>query len=273
MAHIRRQTVISPPNRISLPKLHAMWEAREVFVRFGVRDVTLRYRQTALGVAWVVLQPFLSAGVLTIIFGKVAGLPTNGVPTYLFAYSGMLIWNVFSAIVGRGGGSLLNNSGLISKVFFPRILVPLSVIYSTLLDFVVASAFMGVLLGIYGVDPTWRIVTLPIWVLLACLLGAGMALIIAPLMVYFRDVAYVVPFALSLLQYASPLAYAVPNKYRLFFEINPLTWLLEGTRWSLLRQPPPPTLHLVGAIAVPCILFLVGTMFFEQRERNMIDVL
>ncbi len=273
MARATKEIVITPPSRLSLPKPGAMWEAREVLVRFGMRDITLRYRQTALGVSWVILQPFLSAGVLTIIFGKVAKLPTNGVPTYLFAYSGMLVWNVFSGILGRGGGSLVGNSGLISKVFFPRILVPLSVIYSTILDFFVAFAFMGVLLGIYGIDPTWRIVTLPIWVLLACLLGSGAALIIAPLMVYFRDVAYLVPFALSLLQYASPLAYSVPKQYRTFFDLNPITWLLEGTRWSLLRQAAPPTLHLVGAVALPCIVFFLGAMFFEQRERTMIDVI
>lgn len=273
MTRVRTQIVITPPTRLSLPKPRAMWEAREVFVRFGMRDVTLRYRQTALGVGWVVLQPVLSAGILTIIFGKVANLPTNGVPTYLFAFSGMLVWNVFAGIIGRGGGSLVQNAGLISKVFFPRVLVPLSVIYSTMLDFIVAFLFMGVLLGVYGIDPTWRIVTLPIWILLACLLGSGAALIISPLMVYFRDVAYVVPFALSLLQYASPLAYSVPSKYRVFFEINPITWLLEGTRWSLLRQSAPPTLHLVGAVAVPCIVFLAGAMFFEQKERTMIDVI
>lgn len=250
-----------------------MWEAREVLVRFGLRDITLRYRQTFLGVTWVILQPLLSAGILTIIFGKVAGLPTGGVPPFLFTFSGMLAWNIFSGALSRGGGSLLANTSLVSKVFFPRALVPLSVLYSLLLDFVVSLAFMVVLLIAYQVNPGWQVISLPIWVLLSCMLGSGLAFIVAPLAVHYRDVQYVVPFATSLLQYASPIAYSVPHKYRIFFEINPITWLLQDFRWATLRQAFPPVWQVIGSFAAAIVIFGLGAMFFEKMERSIADVI
>ncbi len=265
--------VITPPSRIAFPNLGAMWEAREVLLRFGARDITLRYRQTALGVIWVILQPLMAAGVMSIIFGQVAKLPTGGIPPFLFTYSGMLAWNLFSGVVTRGSPSLVANAALVSKVFFPRVLVPLSVIYSLLVDFVVALVFLGVLLALYGVNPGWGIVALPLWVLLACMMGAGIALILAPMTVRYRDVQYILPVLLSLAQYASPIAYSVPDKYRIFFEANPVTWLLECFRWSTLRQHFPPTWHLVGLVVVASVLLFVGAMVFEKMERTLADVI
>jgi lipopolysaccharide transport system permease protein len=136
--------VITPPGRFTLPRLRELWEAREVFLRFGLRDITLRYRQTALGVIWVVLQPLLAAGVFSIVFGTVADLPSGGVPYFIFSYAGLLAWNVFNGIVTRSSSSLVANQALVAKVFFPRMLVPLSTVVSVLLDFVVALAMFVV---------------------------------------------------------------------------------------------------------------------------------
>ncbi|MBO0882677.1 MAG: ABC transporter permease, partial [Mycobacterium sp.] len=139
--------IITPPKRFRLPALGSLWEAREVLIRFGVRDITLRYRQTALGVAWVILQPLMTAGVFTLVFGKVAKLPTGGVPYFVFSFAGMLAWNVFSGVTSRAAPALVSNASLVSKVFFPRILVPLSTAYSVLVDFAVSLVFMSALLA------------------------------------------------------------------------------------------------------------------------------
>ena len=175
--------VINPPGRISLPKLGQLWEAREVLYRFGARDITLRYRQTALGVVWVVLQPLLTAGVFTLVFGRVAKLPSGGVPYFIFSFAGLLAWNIFSGIVTRSSNSLVSNASLVSKVYFPRILVPLASAYSVLVDFLVSLALLVALLVAYGINPGWAVVLSPIWVVMVVLLSSGCGLISSSLMV------------------------------------------------------------------------------------------
>jgi lipopolysaccharide transport system permease protein len=273
---VSRRIVIAAPGRIAVPNFEHMWEAREVLFRFGLRDITLRYRQTALGVVWVVLQPLLSAGIFSIVFGQVAKLPTGGVPYFLFSFAGMLVWNLFQSIVTRGTASLLANSALVSKVFFPRLLVPLSTIYSAVVDFAVSIVFLIILLFAYQVNPGWGIVLLPVWAALACMFASGFGFVLSPMMVRYRDVQYVVPFLLQLGLYASPIAYstsAIPAKYRTLFEANPITWFLEEFRWSALGQPAPPTLHIVLSVVVSIGVFAGGAMIFEQMERTLADVI
>ena len=268
--------VITPPRRFSLPNFPELWEGRDVFMRFGMRDVTLRYRQTALGVAWVVLQPLLSAGVFSIVFGQVANLPSDGVPYFIFSFVGMLAWNLFNGVVGRSSSSLVSNQALVSKVFFPRMLVPLAALLSVLLDFMVALALLVVLLFLYGINPGWGVLLLPIWVLMTLALSMGVGLICSALMVKYRDVQYVVPFALQILLYASPIAYsmtAVPANLQLLYNLNPLTWILQEFRWALLAQPAPPAWQIVGSIIVPIGVFLLGAVGFQQFERGFADVI
>jgi lipopolysaccharide transport system permease protein len=268
--------VITPPGRISLPKLGQLWEAREVLYRFGARDITLRYRQTALGVVWVVLQPLLTAGVFTLVFGRVAKLPSGGVPYFIFSFAGLLAWNIFSGIVTRSSNSLVSNASLVSKVYFPRILVPLASAYSVLVDFLVSLALLVALLVAYGINPGWAVVLSPIWVVMVVLLSSGCGLISSSLMVRYRDVQYVVPFLLQFLLYASPVAYsvsAVPAKYRLFYDANPLSWILQEFRWSFLHQPAPPNWQIALSIVLPISVFLGGTFIFEQMERGFADVI
>lgn len=268
--------VITPPSRLRLPSLQHLWEAREVLIRFGARDITLRYRQTALGVIWVVLQPLLSAGVFTLVFGRVARLPSGGVPYFLFSFVGMLAWNVFSGVAGRAAPSLVSNAALVSKVFFPRLLVPLSTIYSVLVDFVVSFAMLIVLWFVYGVAPSWAVVLIPVWTLSLVLLGAALGIVCSGLMVRYRDVQYVVPFVLQILLYASPIAYAlkaVPARYRTLYDTNPLSWILQEFRWSLLDQPMPPVWQIVGSVVVPLALFAICAVLFEQMERSLADVI
>lgn len=269
-----QRIVITPPRRVPLPQLAHLIEAREVLFRFAHRDITLRYRQTALGVVWVVLQPLLGAGVLSIVFGGVAKLPTGGVPPLLYTFAGLVAWNAFSGVVNRGSTSLISNAGLVSKVYFPRMLIPISTAGSAICDFMVSFAFLGVLLGIYGVTPGPAIVLTPVWLLLVLCLAAGLALITSSLMVSFRDINYIVPFLLQILLYASPVAYstgAIPHKYALFFEVNPLTWLLGDMRWSLINQPRPGGQFLVLSVVVPLLVLLIGSLVFEKRERGFAD--
>jgi lipopolysaccharide transport system permease protein len=271
-----QRIVITPPSRISLPNPRHLWEAREVLLRFGARDVTLRYRQTALGIVWVVLQPLLGAGIFSVVFGGIAKLPSGNTPYFVFTFAGLLAWNLFSNIVSRASSSLISNSALVSKVFFPRILVPLAVVYSALVDFVVSLGMMIVLLLIYQINPGWSALLLPIWTLLAILFACGIGLIASSLMVSYRDVSYVIPVALQMLLYATPIAYsiaAVPHRYLVFFEVNPLTWMIEEFRWSLLRQAAPKPLYIVLSFVVSVAIFLLGAVLFESRERTFADVI
>lgn len=268
--------VIRPPSRWTPIDLRAVWEFRDLLVRFTLRDLKLRYKQTALGAIWVVLQPLLSAGIFSFVFGKVAGLDSAGVPYFAFAYVGMTIWTVFSQTMSKISGSLVGNAQLISKIYFPRLVLPLSTVGSTMVDFLV-SALMGVVvLAIAGVAPGVALISLPGWLILAFALGCGIGLIAAALMVQYRDVGYVLPVVTQLLLYGTPIAYslkAVPENVRWAVEINPLSGIIEGFRWATLGTPAPTigaTLwSAVGSIGV----FVVGAYVFTAKERRFADVI
>lgn len=269
-----RSLVITPPGRFRVPSITQMWEAREVFTSFGRRDITLRYRQTALGISWVVLQPLVAAGVFTLVFGKIARLPTGGVPYFVFSFAGMIGWNMISGVISRGAPALVSNQALVSRVFFPRLMVPLSAICSVLVDFAVALCMMIVLLFVYRVNPGWPIALTPIWVMSAVLFAGGIGTVCSALMVKYRDVQYVVPVALQILLYATPIAYsiaAVPDRYRLFFDINPVAWIIQDFHWSLLGSTRPPAWQMIGSVGVAILVFFVGTFIFEQMERSFAD--
>ena len=267
--------VITPPKKFAIPKVSELWEAREVLYRFGARDVTLRYRQTLLGVMWVVLQPLLTALIFVLVFSKVAHLNYGGAPPIVFIFVGVSAWNLFSGIITRAQTSLVSNRDLVSKVFFPRMLVPLAV------DLLVPGRLRGVdgvprrphghLRGQPGRgrprSPRCGRSTI-------LLLASGVGLVTAALTVRFRDVNYFVPFFLQFLLFASPIAYAiqnVPSKYRVIYDLNPLTWLLQEFQWSFVRAPAPYPWETVLAIVVPVVAFVGGAIIFEQMERGFAD--
>ncbi|SDC90015.1 lipopolysaccharide transport system permease protein [Sanguibacter gelidistatuariae] len=268
--------VITPPRRFSLPRLSELWEAREVLYQFGQRDIILRYRQTAIGVAWVLLQPIAAAGIFSIVFGRVAKLDSGGVPYFIFSYMGMLAWNLFAGVVTRAAPSLVSNQALVSKVFFPRMLVPLSTTLSVMLDFVVALGLGVVLLVVYGINPGWPALLLPVWAVLMVLLGAGAGLAASAIMVKYRDVAYIVPWLVQVMLFASPVAYSldsVPKNLQGLYAANPLTWILEEFRWSLLGSAAPPTWQIGASVVVSLGVFVVGALIFQQFEREFADVI
>ena len=271
-----KSTVILPPARLALPRWRELWDAREVALRFGQRDVVLRYRQTAIGVVWVLLQPLAAAGIFSIIFGSVAQLPTGGVPYFLFSFISMLAWTLFSSVVMRAAPSLVANQSLVSKVFFPRMLVPLSTALSALLDFAVALVLGIVLLLVYQVNPGWAILLVPVWVLLFVLLGMGIGLAASAWTVRYRDVQFVLPWVMQVALFATPVAYAldaVPANLQWIFNANPVTWLMECFRFSMLGTTAPPAWQIIGAFVVCPIVFLLGTIVFQRNERTFADLI
>ena len=193
-----------------------IWEFRDLLTTLGLRDIKLRYRQTALGAAWVILQPLMAAGIFSVVFGRIAKLPSDGVPYFVFSYAGLLGWNAFSSTLTKASGCLVANSGLISKIFFPRLILPLSTVFSSLIDFGVALVMMAVLLIAYGIAPGIGLLLLPVWLSLILLLAMGIGLYTAALTVSYRDVQYILPVITQFLLYGSPIAYAlsaVPKKF------------------------------------------------------------
>jgi len=268
--------VIRPPRKWAPFNLRELWQFRDLLVRFARRDLTLRYRQTALGVIWVVLQPLLAAGALAFVFGSVAGLSSEGVPYFAFAFAGMLAWNVFSGVLGRMSGALVGNAQLVSKIFFPRLVLPLSTLGSVLVDFGVSMVMMAVIWPVAGVTPGWSLVTLPIWLAAVLLLSSGFGLLAAALMVPYRDVQYMLPVATQLLLFISPVGYAlshVPRSARWLYELNPLTGLLEGFRWSLLDIGRLNAFTTIWAFGCSALIFIIGSFAFAHMERRFADVI
>lgn len=268
--------LIEPTRGWSALNVKELWQFRDLLTTLATRDVKLRYRQTALGAIWVILQPLLAAGIFAVVFGKVAKLPSDGVPYFLFAYAGLLGWNVFNSTLTKVSSCLIQNSSLVSKVFFPRLVLPLSSVFSSLVDFGVAFAMMIVLMVIYGVVPGAGLLLLPVWLLLTLLLALGIGLYASALMVSYRDVQYVLPVLTQFLLYASPVAYAisaVPGKLRFLYFLNPLSGLLEGFRWSLLGRGTLDARSMGYAALVSVGIFIGGAFAFKRMERKFADVI
>lgn len=272
-----KRTIITPPGRFNLPDWREIWAAREIFVRFGQKEILLRYRQTAVGVAWVVIQPLVAAGVFTIVFGGIAQLPSGGVPYFIFAFAGQMGWMLFSNIINRASSSLVSNLALVQKVFFPRIIVPLSVLTSILLDFVVGFGLFVVLLFIFGINPGWPILLLPLWVLMTVLLAMGIGLAASSWMVKYRDVQYFLPWGLQVLMYASPIAYSMEavadSGLTWLFNLNPITWLMEAYRWSLLGQSAPELWQMLALAIAAVVSIVAGILVFQRTERLFADII
>ena len=267
---------IRPPSRWTSLGLGEIIEFRDLLGSLTVRDVKLRYKQTFLGVTWVVLQPLMAAGIFTFVFGLVAKLPSDGVPYFLFSFAGMLGWNLFSNIVTRAGTCLVTNSNLISKIFFPRLVLPLSCLGSSLVDFAVSCGMMALLMLCYRTPPTHALLLLPVWLLIFIAGGLGMGLWATALSVSYRDVQYVLPVFIQFFLMASPIPYgasAVPRKLLKIYYLNPLSAPLEACRWSLLGTAPPPLKWLIYSIVVCISLLVFSIIAFKRMERRFADVI
>jgi lipopolysaccharide transport system permease protein len=253
-----------------------IWLYRDLLFALSGREIKLRYRQTALGAIWVLLQPLLGAGILSFVFNRVAKLPTDGVPPFVFTYAGMLIWNLFSSIVSKGSSVLVSNSGLISKVYFPRLCLPLATVLPILIDLGIALVVMAVLMLAYGVSVSASILLWPLFALITVVMALGIGLMTSSLMVTYRDVQYIVPVVLNLLLFGSPIGYAasnVPQSARVFYNLNPLVSLLEGGRYALLGVGHFSVWSLMYSLAFAAGIFAIGLTCFRNMERKFADVI
>jgi lipopolysaccharide transport system permease protein len=268
---------IRPPQRWEALDLPALWRYRDLLVALAVRDIKLRYRQTMLGIVWVVLQPLLGAGIFAFVFGRVARLDSGGQPYLLFAYAGLLAWNLFSSVVLKASGALVANAALVSKVFFPRLLLPFSGVLSSLVDFAIGLVVGAGLLLATGRLPGWSLFFAPFWLLMLILMATGLGLICAALAVSYRDVLHILPVALQFLLYGSPVGYTIsvipPGLPRMLYKLNPLAPLLEGFRVSLLNHGFVGLLSGVYACVAAVAIFLVGVVVFRRMERQFADVI
>ena len=256
--------------------LREIWAFRDLLFSLAGRDLKLRYKQTALGVIWVVVQPLLAAGVFSFVFGAVAKLPSGGIPYFPFAFAGLLGWTFFSNVLTKVGGCLVGNSPLISKVFFPRLVLPLASVGSGLVDLAVTAAMMAGLVAVYHLAPGAALLLFPVWLLVLTAFALGAGLWAAALAVTYRDVQYILPVMLNLLLYASPVAYtlaAVPVKLRWAYLLNPLTPPLEAMRASLLGTALPGAGALAWSALASAAVLLAGVFAFKRMERSFADVI
>lgn len=269
--------MIRPISRWEVLNIKQIFSFRDLILALGVRDIKLRYRQTALGVAWVVLQPLVASLIFGFVFNVVAGLKApNGLPYFLFSYAGMLGWNAFSQTLTKAAGSLVQNSALVSKVYFPKIIVPASSVFSSLVDFAVAFAVLLIMLPMFGVAITVPMLLAPVWLLLLLLAALGLGFYASALMVSYRDIQYILPVLVNFMLYASPVPYAldmVPPRFQWAIAANPLTGVLEGMRWSVLGTAPPPVGALIYSVVSIIATFILGALLFGRAERRFADVI
>lgn len=270
-------TLLKPKRGWQAIDLGEIYSYRELLFSLSSRDLKLRYKQTALGIIWVVLQPLMAAGTFSFVFGRVAKLSTDNTPTFLFAFIGMLGWNLFSGVLIKSSQSLVMNSHLISKVFFPRMILPLATIPSGLVDFTISLAMALVMMVLYGRYPTlWILVLLPLSLALLMMLSAGVGLIVSALAVQYRDVQYIVPVVVQILLFCSPIAYSVtsvPQDAIWFYRLNPLSAPLECLRASMLSTPMPPTSNIRYASLLAMAVLFVGAFIFRRIEKQFADVI
>ena len=254
-----------------------LWRYRDLWVTLALRDVKLRYRQTALGVAWVVLLPLIASGLFTLVFGVVAKLPSDGAPYFVFVFAGYLGWTSFQNTLQRCSIALIGNTTLITKVYFPRIILPASSILASLLDFAVGAVMLLAVLVVRGDLPSpSSLLFVPLLLLALQVLALGVGLFMAALTVRFRDVQYVLPFLIQLLLYASPVAYgvsAVPEHLRKFYLLNPVAPLLDALRSALIGRGDIHWKAVGGSTGVAVLLLYLGTLFFLQQDRQYADVI
>ncbi|MFZ2642484.1 MAG: ABC transporter permease [Verrucomicrobiia bacterium] len=252
-----------------------LWDYRELFWTFVERDIKVRYKQTALGVIWVVLQPLLMTAVFTLIFGKLAGMPSEKLPYAVFALAGLVPWNFFSGALTRGGVSLVGSAQLISKVYFPRLIMPVASVMGGLLDFLVVFVFLIGLMFFYGLVPTAAVIWLPFFLLVAIATALGVSFWLSALNVRYRDVNYLIPFMAQFWMFATPVVYPasmIPDRWRLLYGLNPMVGVVEGFRWALFGTGEGPGWMMLVSIVMVVILLTTGILVFRKMERTFADV-
>ena len=269
-------TVVIEPSRgfmdLDLMSLYRSWE---LVYFLAWRDVKVRYKQTAIGVVWAVLQPLATMLIFTLLFSRLSGMPSDGLPYPIFSFAALLPWTFFSQAISRSGSSLVNNAALVTKVYFPRLAIPVAAVLAPIVDFVVTFAILLVMMAYYRISPGWPLLTLPLFLLMSAVTALAVSLWLSALCVRYRDVAVVIPFLLQVWQFLSPIAYpasVVPERWRLLYSLNPIAGVIEGFRWALLGTAMPDLRLLAVSGAAVVVLLVGGVIYFRQTELTFADV-
>ncbi len=256
-------------------KLNELWEYRELLYFLVWRDIKVRYKQTALGAAWAIIQPFLTMVVFSIFFGSLGKMPSDGIPYPIFAFAALVPWVFFANGLGQSSNSLVGSSHLITKVYFPRLIVPLGAVFSGIVDFLVAFAVLLAMMLYYGLLPSLNILWLPLFVLLALVTSLGVGLWLSALNVEYRDVRYVVPFITQFWLFATPIAYPsslLHEPWRTIYGLNPMVGVVEGFRWALLRTNSAPGPIIAVSSGAAILILVTGAFYFRRMEKTFADI-
>jgi lipopolysaccharide transport system permease protein len=254
-----------------------LWRYRELFYFLAWRDILVRYKQTAIGIAWALIRPFLTMVVFTVVFGNLAKLPSEGTPYPILVFTALLPWQFFSSALSECSNSLISNANLISKVYFPRLIVPASAVIVSFVDFLVSGMILLGLMVWYNFVPSWRIITLPLFIGIAFVASMGVGLWFAALNVKYRDFRYIVPFIVQFGLYISPIGFSssiVPVRWRLLYSLNPMVGVIDGFRWAILKVQS--TLYWPGfalSMVLVTFLFASGVWYFRKTERTFADMI
>ncbi len=272
---IQPTVVIEPSRGLFHLDLASVWEYRELLYFLVWRDVKVRYKQTLLGATWAILQPLMTMAIFTVIFSYFAKIPSDGLPYPVFAYAALLPWNYFSQAMNRSGNSLVGNAHLITKVYFPRLMIPLASTVTPAVDLAVSFIPLVGLMLWFGITPTRGVLALPFFLLLAMLTALSFGLWLSPIHARYHDVGYITPFLTQLWMYASPVVYPVslvPERWRWLYILNPMAGVIEGFRWALLGKASPDFQAMAISASIVFVLFLSGIVFFRRMERTLVDV-
>ena len=269
-------TVIEPSKRLFYLNLRGIWGYRELLLFLAWRDLKTRYAQTTIGIAWAIVQPVAMMLLFTLVFSNFAKLPSDGVPYPLFVYAALLPWGYFSRSLDKSSFSVVAESNLISKVYFPRIIVPISAMLVGLADFAIAFFLLLVMMAFYGVMPSWETLFMPLFLLLTMLTSLAVSLWLAALFVRFRDIAAAMPLVTQIWMFASPVVYPVslvPEQWRWLYHLNPMAGVIEGFRWALLKTSPPALGGMAVTVVCVVVLLVLGMSYFNRMERKFADVI
>ena len=269
-------TVIEAPKGWAPLELAELWKFRELLFFLTWRDIKVRYAQTALGAAWALLQPLLTMGIFSIIFGGLAKLPSDGAPYPIFTFTALLPWQLFAFALTQSSNSLVGSQNLVNKVYFPRLVVPFSSVLAGLMDFAIAFIVLIAMLAFYGIGLTPAILLLPFFLLLALASALAIGLWLSALNVEYRDIRYVIPFLTQFWMYATPIAYSsslIPEKWRWLYSLNPMTGVVEGFRWAVLGKSSLDTSSLAISTLAVAVLFLGGLYYFKRMESTFADII
>lgn len=271
----QKMVVIRPSSGWAPVNIKEIWIYRELLFFLAWRDISVRYKQTALGALWAIIQPFFTMVVFTIFFSRLAKLPSDGVPYSVFSYSSLLPWTYFSSSLIAASNSLVGNQQLVTKVFFPRLVIPIAAILPPLLDLAIAFTVLICLMAYYGIVPTLNIVWLPVFLIQAVLTALGLSLWFSALNVKYRDVRHTLPFFIQFWLFASPIVYPaslVPEPWRIWYGLNPMTGVVEGFRWALLGTGDVPGWPMLVSVCVTLFILISGAYYFARMERNFADI-